>query len=287
MRGKDWIRIAPALHGVERLAARFHGHAYDWHRHDTYAIGLTLQGVQTFDYRRTTHNSLARQVMVLHPDERHNGRAGSETGFAYWMMYVEPSHIRQALNVLNLPFVPRTVSDDPSLARTVAAAFRSFPDPLPELESDSIIARVAEQLLRRSDSKPTLPRSSPAKQIMEQVRTFLAAEFKLPVSSGELETLTGLDRYAIAHHFRHCFGTSPYRYLLMRQLTEARKQIVQGYPIVTVAIDLGFADQSHLTRCFHQMFGLPPGRLQRLCGSSHEKKKIRTEDPKFIHLSEL
>jgi hypothetical protein len=57
----------------------------------------------------------------------------------------------------------------------------------------------------------------------------------------------------------------------MRRLTEARKQIVQGYPIVTVAIDLGFADQSHLTRCFHQTFGLPPGRLQRLCGSFAQK----------------
>jgi glyoxylase-like metal-dependent hydrolase (beta-lactamase superfamily II) len=30
--GKDWMRIAPALNGLERLKARFHGYAYDWQR---------------------------------------------------------------------------------------------------------------------------------------------------------------------------------------------------------------------------------------------------------------
>jgi AraC-like DNA-binding protein len=99
---------------------------------------------------------------------------------------------------------------------------------------------------------------------MELVRALLDAEFKRAVASEELETLTGVNRYSIAHHFRLYFGTSPYRYLMMRRLAEARRQIIQGIPIVTAAIDLGFADQSHLTRSFHQMFGLPPGRLQRL-----------------------
>ena len=37
--------------GVQRLAARFAGHAFDPHRHETYAIGLTLSGVQAFRYR--------------------------------------------------------------------------------------------------------------------------------------------------------------------------------------------------------------------------------------------
>src|SRR3981081_4959279 len=74
--GKDWRHRVPALNGLERLQAWFHGYAYDWHRHDTYAVGVTLEGVQTFDCHRATYNSLPGQVIVLHPDEPHNGRAG-------------------------------------------------------------------------------------------------------------------------------------------------------------------------------------------------------------------
>jgi AraC-like DNA-binding protein len=271
--GKDWMQIAPALNGLERLKARFHGYAYDWHRHDTYAVGVTLEGVQTFDYRRTTHNSLAGQVIVIHPDERHNGRAGSSTGFGYCMVYIEPSRIREAGELPRLPFVPETIFSDQRLARTILAAFRSFPQPLPELESDAFIARISDRLVRRSDEKQKQRVLTAAKARMKTVRDFLDAEFNRPVQSQELEAITGLSRYAIARHFRICYGTSPYRYLLMRRLAEARRRIVQGTPIVDVAIDLGFADQSHLTRCLHQMFGLPPGRLRQLALGSLPNSK--------------
>jgi AraC-like DNA-binding protein len=263
--GKDWMEIAPARNGLERLQARFRGHAYDWHRHDTYAVGVTLEGVQTFDCRRTTHYSLPGQVIVLHPDEPHNGRAGSVTGFGYRMLYLEPSRVREALDVLNLPFVPQMVFNDLILARAILAAFESFPRPLHEMESDALIARVADHLVRRGDAKQKTQNFTAPQRLMDRVRAFLDAEFTRPVSSPELERLTGLSRYAIARHFRVCFGTSPYRYLVMRRLAEAKRRIIQGMPIVTAAIELGFADQSHLTRCFHQMFGLPAGRLQRLC----------------------
>lgn len=56
---RDWLRYAPAAPGIGRLEAYFTGHAYDDHRHDTYALGLTLSGVQSFDYRGARQDSAA------------------------------------------------------------------------------------------------------------------------------------------------------------------------------------------------------------------------------------
>jgi AraC-like DNA-binding protein len=184
------------------------------------------------------------------------------------MLYIEPSRIRDALGVVNLPFVPQIVFDDAALARTIFAAFECFPRSLPELESDALVTRIADHLVQRSDGKQREQIFIAPRRLMNQVRLFLNAQLRRAVSSSKLEHLTGLSRYAIARHFRTCYGTNPYRYLVMRRLAEAKRQIIQGVPIVTAAIELGFADQSHLTRCFHQMFGLPPGRLQRLCRST-------------------
>ena len=47
------------------------------HRHDSYAIGVTLRGVQSFGYRGTTEHSEAGCAFVIHPDEKHDGRAGT------------------------------------------------------------------------------------------------------------------------------------------------------------------------------------------------------------------
>jgi AraC-like DNA-binding protein len=262
---RDWLQIAPARNGLERLQAWFHGHAYDWHRHDTYAIGVTLQGVQTFDCRHTTYHSLPGQVIVLHPDERHNGRSGSTSGFGYRMIYVEPGRLREALDRADLPFVPDIVFHDAAFARTILAAFLSFPQPLAELESAALLMQIADHLERRSDAGPGTRKLTAPKESMARVRAFLDSDFRRSISSKELECLTGLSRYAIARYFRVCYGTSPYRYLIMRRLAEARRQIIRGASIVETAIELGFADQSHFTRRFHDMFGLSPGRLQRLC----------------------
>lgn len=44
------------------------------------------------------------------------------------------------------------------------------------------------------------------------------------------------------------------------RVVEARKRIAQGENIAAVALDLGFADQSHLTRRFRAVVGVPPGQ---------------------------
>jgi quercetin dioxygenase-like cupin family protein len=98
----DWIRTAPSSRGFERIEAFFAGHAFDPHRHDTYAIGFTLHGVQSFRYRGAAEHSVPGQVFVLHPDETHDGHAGTSGGFRYKILYVEPRAIHDAL-----PFTTR------------------------------------------------------------------------------------------------------------------------------------------------------------------------------------
>jgi len=98
----------------------------------------------------------------------------------------------------------------------------------------------------------------------ERARRFLDAERTRVVHSAELESVTGLTRYDLARQFRHMFGTSPYRYLLMRRLDLARELIHQQRPLVDVACDAGFADQAHFTRVFRSAFGLTPARYRAL-----------------------
>src|SRR5215218_5920427 len=105
MTAPDLIRFDQPHAGLQRLAARFGGHAYDLHRHETYAIGLTLWGAQSFHYRGALQTSSGGQVMVIHPDETHDGHAGVAEGFAYRMLYVDPAAVSAALGHAAAPFV--------------------------------------------------------------------------------------------------------------------------------------------------------------------------------------
>ena len=261
-----WLSSSTPVEGVELFRASLTGEVYGKHRHDTYAVGVTDRGVQVFDYRGATRVRTRGQVVVLYPDEVHNGRAGTDEGFGYRIIYVEPSHLAEALRVLRgrpgpLPFVSEAVSTNARLARAVDAAFRAQ---MESLSVDSLMVELAEGLLAAEHGGQ--PAASPRVDVaaVERARQFLDAQRTRVVHSSELESITGLTRYDLARQFRAMLGTSPYRYLLMRRLGFARERIHQQRPLVDVAGEAGFADQAHFTRVFKSAFGLTPGRYRAL-----------------------
>lgn len=265
----DWIRVATPAPGLERVEASFAGLAYGPHRHDTYAIGCTVQGVQAFRYRGNEESCLAGQVFVLHPDETHDGRAGTAAGFRYRSLYVEPGAIRDALDGQRraLPFVREAVSNDRQIAAAIMPALIDLDRPLESLERDDIIARLADALVAAEGAAAADVPMSLDWQAVGRVRALLDDRFTETIHSSELEAASGHTRYGLSRHFRACLGTSPYRYLIMRRLDRARALIHQGTSLAIAASISGFADQGHMTRHFRRAFGLTPGRWKRL--SSH------------------
>ena len=262
----DWVQSGDAAAGVQLLRAWFAGHGYDRHRHDTYAIGVTDVGLQVFDYRGATETSTPGRVAVLHPDEAHDGRAGTSAGFGYHIVYVAPSRIAEAARAIRgrvcaLPFARAAVSTSRTLARAVDAAFQH---PLEPLAVDRLILRLAEGLLEAdpsSDGAVTPTRVDT--RAVGRARAFLDAETTRVVQSAELEAVTGLTRYDLARQFRAAVGTSPYRYSLMRRLERART-LLHERALAEVALATGFADQAHFSRAFKAAFGVTPGRFRTL-----------------------
>ena len=251
---------------VELLQAWFGGRGFATHRHDTYAIGVTDMGVQTFDYRGSVERSLRGQVTVLHPDEKHDGRAGTDRGFGYHIVYVAPDRIGAAVRAITarptpLPFVREPVALNPFLAGAVTELFSSGLEPLAR---DALILRLAEGLLA---ADPSLQTVAGAHRLdfagLARARAFLDSRCSV-VRSAELECVTGLTRYELARQFRAMYGTSPYRYSLLRRLDFARDGLRRGEHLVDLALAAGFADQAHFTRMFASTYGMTPGRYGAL-----------------------
>lgn len=222
--------------------------------------------MQSFDYRGTHSDSLPGQVIVLHPDEMHNGEAGSEEGFHYRMLYVEPSFLRRALGeqACELPFVKGAVLNDPRLSDAVNSAFVDMDHSLEASALDDILALLADGLLAMDPSVRRLKSGSMDLKAAEIAREFLASNLERTVTSAELECVSGQDRFILTRHFRRAFGTSPYRYLTMRRLDYARAEIAAGRTLVDVAMKTGFSDQAHMSRHFKATYGISPGRWQRI-----------------------
>lgn len=252
------IRFGPPSDGIERMEAHFLGQAFAPHRHDTYAIGITLAGVQAFFYRGERRQCLPGQCHVLHPDEIHDGGAGSDDGFGYRIAYVDPSLIQQALGGAPLPLVADPVLDATLLPADFVPAVWDIDDGIDDVARTEIAVMVADMLAAASKG---LRRSGAVRlSALSLVRDALAAEPAKQYSMGELEKLADLDRWTLARQFRAAFGTSPGRFRTMRQLDRVRRLLRSGTSLAEAALDAGFADQSHMSRHFKRAYGLTPAR---------------------------
>jgi AraC-like DNA-binding protein len=266
-RRSDSIRFGPSAHGVERAEVYLSTCAFDPHRHDTYAIGLTTTGVQVFRYRGSRRVCLPGQLHVLHPDETHDGATGTDDGFGYRMLYIAPELVRDALAGRPLPFVADPVQDVTPITGPIASLLADIDEPISELSSVEIATAVADGLLSLS-GHINRGRATIDTRAVELVRDYLVEHALEQTPASTLEKIAGIDRFTIARQFRWAYGTSPDRYRTLRRVALARIAIESGHSLARAAAEAGFADQSHMTRQFKRTYGLTPGRWMALIAAS-------------------
>jgi AraC-like DNA-binding protein len=79
----------------------------------------------------------------------------------------------------------------------------------------------------------------------------------------DLAAASGMGRFQLLRAFRAAVGLPPHAYQLSLRVTRAMALIRSGLPLADVAAEAGFADQSHFTRRFAAVVGIPPARFRR------------------------
>ncbi|POH28377.1 AraC family transcriptional regulator [Sinorhizobium americanum] len=261
----DWIALAEDAVPFERIEAFFAGRAYEPHRHDTYGVGQTLTGVQSFRYGGAERTSLPGATMVLHPDELHDGQAGAEEGFRYRMIYIEPAAIQAVLGGRPLPFIKGGISSDPRLFAAVHALLPATDTRIDALEFEDGLFELAHALEAAAGGHAK-PGGALDYGAAERARLYLDDLPEGTVTLERLEAISGRDRWGLSRDFRRLFGTSPYRYLVQRRLDAVKADLRRGVGAAEAALAAGFADQAHMSRHFKKAFGVSPGRWLRMAG---------------------
>lgn len=254
----DRIRVGKERSGIERVEVDIRREGFAPHRHDTYAIGLTISGVQAFRYRGARRYCLPQQCHILHPDEVHDGSPTSLAGFSYRILYVAPSLVQKALGGKPLPFVAEPVVNLRVEQFGLLARLWNVGDDLDDVEDDEIALSITGFLERLSRCREPNGRRLLPWAALQRACDRLAAEPSIRCSMEELEAVSGLDRWTLARDFRTAYGTSPRGFRTMRQLDQVRRLLVQGVSFVDAALEAGFSDQSHMTRMFKRAYGLTP-----------------------------
>jgi len=140
--------------------------------------------------------------------------------------------------------------------------------PRGNLLMESAAYAIALRLVRRSHNAsrlPRLPERAMPKWRLRRVCDYVEVNLDQNLSLHELAAVAG---FSVPHFkvlFRHSMGLSVHRYVIERRVERARELIVRGErPMSTIALDAGFAHQSHMIRCVQRVLGITPTQIAEL-----------------------
>jgi AraC family transcriptional regulator len=96
-------------------------------------------------------------------------------------------------------------------------------------------------------------------RVIEYLETHLADD----VSVAELAKVAGLSTGHFSGLFRNATGEPPHRYHTRLRVQRARRLIERGASASAAALQVGFFDQSHLTRHMRRLLATSPGKLRK------------------------
>lgn len=257
--------------GIELTSATYSRHVFGRHMHEGFAIAVVDQGTGTFVSRGATHIAPVGSITVLHPEEPHTGGAAREPGYLCYRTFLIgrsalADHLASDPSRTGTPTFSASVIDDAGMAarlRWLHDVLRNARDPLFRTSAltDTLGALFAHHSRWVAGGcVPTVSREAQDIRIVSRVREFLDASYRQRVTLRQIADVFQLSETGVLRAFRAVLGLPPYAYLLVRRIEAAKRQLAAGEPVSRVAVECGFVDQSHLTRHFTRIVGLPPAR---------------------------
>ena len=101
-------------------------------------------------------------------------------------------------------------------------------------------------------------------EAIREVKDYISAHLDVKISLIELSEIAGMDKFKFLRWFKKNTGLTPVNYIILNRIERGKEMIRQGKPLIHIALDSGFYDQSHFTNYFKYFVGITPREYQHL-----------------------
>ena len=182
-----------------------------------------------------------------------------------------PAFLRQTAEGLDMDparaeLTPRLQARDPQIEH-IGLALKAELEagaPLSRLYGESLAVAFASRLLQRFGAAPKPPAHGLSRRQQRRVFDHIETHLDTDLSLAELAAIAGVSISHFTVLFRRSVGMSVHRFVIQQRVLRARALLLAGeLSIAQVALETGFAHQSHLARSMRRIAGLTPTDIVR------------------------
>jgi AraC-like DNA-binding protein len=162
---------------------------------------------------------------------------------------------------------PPLMFSDPGIMRLAQLVAEECARDAPHarLYGDNLSMALVLALSRlRTSERPSIRQGQLAPWRLRRATEYLAAHLAEDIRLQTVCELVKLSRAHFSRAFKISTGLAPHQWLLQARIARAKELLLKtDRPLAQIAVDVGFADQSHFTRTFGRAVGESPGAWQR------------------------
>ena len=186
---------------------------------------------------------------------------------------------RMGLDPSGIVLHPRLKVRDPHLEHICWGIVAEIDDgqAITGVYAESLALALAAHIVRRYVASERHDEAMPLKRhTLNQVLHYIRDHLDRDLSIETLASVAGLSPSHFKVVFREAMGTSVHRYVIVQRVDAAVRLLESGKPAPDVAMQAGFANQSHMARLMRQTLGFTPKSCvynRRLGGNSKGDSK--------------
>ncbi len=258
---------APEYGDMELLHARYITHRFPLHFHEEYVVGVIERGYYEFAFEGTRQQIHQGEVVLINPGEIHSGYALDDTGWQYRTFYPGATMMRQLAQEMTgkdwqMLSLRSPLVRDAQLAQQLTTLHQAMEHSKTRLLKDTLLREAMSLLISKyATNQARNLLQTPDNRAVAIAQDYIQTYYADDMSLDDIARQAGLSPYHLSRIFKESLGLPPHKYLIQIRVQRAKHLLMSGISIGDVALQVGFADQSHLTKWFKRIVGVPPGQF--------------------------
>ncbi|MGL1892969.1 MAG: AraC family transcriptional regulator [Spirochaetaceae bacterium] len=254
----------PHFKGIELCDVKDSNHCFPKHFHDNiYAFSLMESG-GSYWTEKEKKNSLVKpgNIAMINPGVLHSGSPYKDNSSTYKMIYIEKDLISASFKDIFKdkdinPEFEKVVIKNLSSSIEFMNLYNSIQSEADLLEKESNLLQFVGELTKyTSENSAVVSKHEP--NIIKIGTDLLRENLDQKISLEEISNVVGLSKYHFLRVFKKNTGTSPHIYRMQKRIEKAKVHLLEGKPLIQIALETGFSDQSHLSNKFREYTGATP-----------------------------
>ncbi len=240
--------VANSWHAKDSFAPA-HSHTYGCLHYTT--DGLYEERIEGKDFKVSQGKILYKPPGIEHSNEfRHVGASTCRIA-----LHLPNSH---EFELPNRPFI----FSNPLLTRLFNRILRELKtdDDLSKMAIEGLSWELVCEVVRETRNRDADPCSSAVQHAYEILRT----QFSNPPSISDMSAELGIHRSQLSRAFKTRFGVSLTHFIRQCRIEQSIHLLSEsGKSLAEIALECGFNDQSHFTRCFRELMAVTPAKWRK------------------------